>query len=306
MQLHVRLHGSDEEREGEGGQAADAAGAGGLRDVGVGEVHGGGVRGHHEDAGGEPVPDAAAVVARGDGVGEFRPGGGGADDGAGVAAPADRVRVSAAVRGVVGDGREAGEAVHRPRVRAAAAGPVRQRGPAGAGVPEDDPAPDIREVHGAPAVHPEGDQQHLLPVHLRDGEAQRDRGAAGDSGVDHQRVRAAAEGGAQDVSGAGADPAAQAEVRVDVPPAAVVLHNPVRGEGLQAGGRGDPGAAAVLAGDEQPEGGAVSGGAGGGAGGDAERGVPAVHGAAVSADRAVSEQFAFPGRVVWWWGGGTV
>ena len=70
---------------------------------------------------------------------------------------------------------------------------------------------------------------------------------------------------------------------------------------FQAGGRGDPGAAAVLAGDEQVEGGAVSGGAGGGAGGDAERGVPAVHGAAVPADRAVSEQFAFPGR---WWGMG--
>lgn len=46
----------------------------------------------------------------------------------------------------------------------AAAGAVRQRRPEGAGLPEDHPAPDLREVPGVAGLHQEADQQHLLEV----------------------------------------------------------------------------------------------------------------------------------------------
>lgn len=46
----------------------------------------------------------------------------------------------------------------------AAPGAVRQRGPQGTGVPEDHPAPRLRETAGSPGLHPQTDQQHLPQV----------------------------------------------------------------------------------------------------------------------------------------------
>lgn len=49
----------------------------------------------------------------------------------------------------------------------------------------------------------------------------------------HQRLRAAAQRGAQDLSAEGADAAAQGEVAVRLPPAARLLRRPVPREGSQ-------------------------------------------------------------------------
>ena len=57
-----------------------------------------------------------------------------------------------------------------------------------------------RQVSWSACLHSKADQQHLLQFHLRDREAQRGGGAAGDLRFNHQRLCLALEGGAQDLS----------------------------------------------------------------------------------------------------------
>ncbi|KAK3061074.1 hypothetical protein LTR53_019893, partial [Teratosphaeriaceae sp. CCFEE 6253] len=93
--------------------------------------------------------------------------------------------------------------------------------------------------------------------HLRDGALQRDRRAPRDPGLDHQRLRAAAEGGAQALPHARPHPPAQGQEPEHVPPAAGILHRAIFGKGRGADGGGGAGAVAVLAQGEQYEGGHV-------------------------------------------------
>eukprot|EP00962_Isochrysis_galbana_P007569 scaffold2052_cov106-Isochrysis_galbana.AAC.1 len=63
----------------------------------------------------------------------------------------------------------------------------------------------------------------------------RHRRAPRDPRLHHQRLRAPPQGGAQVLFASGAASTAQGSLRGHVPPAAVVLRHPVRGEGPQAG-----------------------------------------------------------------------
>ena len=213
-----------------------------------------------------------------------------------MAAPAVRVRVFAAVRRLERDRPEGGEEVHRHAVPRQAARPLRLGGPARARLPQDDPAPHLRQVHAVPRLHSQVDQQHLLPLHLRDRAPQRHRRAVGDPRLDHQWLRAAAEGRAQAVPDARAAPLAQGAVRRDVPPAALVLRHPVRREGpeaREAGAREHP---RLLAADVLAEGGALPQRGRGDPRDGAGARVHHHHEAALLAHRALRRLAALPGR----------
>ena len=141
-----------------------------------------------------------------------------------MAPPAARLRVLPPLHRLERCRPEGGEAIHRQGLDHLDAGAVRLGGSARAGLPQDDPAPGVRQVHVAPPLHPARHQQHLLPLHLRARLPQRHLGAARDPGLDHQRLCAAAEGGAQDVPGQGAHPAPQAQEHQRLPAAALLLY----------------------------------------------------------------------------------
>ncbi|KAJ8524959.1 hypothetical protein ON010_g16157 [Phytophthora cinnamomi] len=196
--------------QGQGPEAPDAAGAGRLREQPrrPEDLHGDAHARHHGHGVGQHLPRAAPAD------GGLRPGGGRARAGSLVATPSS-----------------GGQEVRGPEVLPGRHRPVRQRGPARAGLPQDHPAPHLRQVYVAPVLHPQGHQQRVLPVRVRDGEAQRRRRAPGDPGQYHQRLRHAAQGRALAVPRARACAAAQAQVRVNVPPAAFLLHHAVRRKG---------------------------------------------------------------------------
>mmetsp|Transcript_11553 Transcript_11553/g.28002 ORF Transcript_11553/g.28002 Transcript_11553/m.28002 type:complete len:224 (-) Transcript_11553:656-1327(-) len=214
-----------------------------------------------------------------------------------MAALAHCVRVLPALRGVGLDRGKSRAQVHRHEPDHTIPGIVRFGGPPGTRLPEDDPAPHLRQVHAAPRLHPQGHLQRVLPLHLRDGAAQWRGRAPGDPGQHHQRLRPAAQGRAQAVPQPRADPPPQALglLHPAVPPAALLLHNPVPREGPEAGRQHPAGARQVLAAHQLGQGGDVPQRARGAAGAHAIRRVWQGCGAPLPPHRALHQLPPLPG-----------
>ena len=124
-----------------------------------------------------------------------------------------------------------------------------------AGLPEDDLAPHLRKVHGAPPVHKKGDQQHILQFIY---ETERHNGIVNSSKFSgaSSTVSALPLGGAQSFPPASTLPLHKPKC-VAMYHQQFVLHHPVRGERSQTGGCCVERPFEILACDEQPKGSAV-------------------------------------------------
>lgn len=205
-----------------------------------------------------------------------------------MAAPAHRLRHP----GCAGGKRRRQGPAQAPRPRLPPRPPrsVPVRGPAGARPPQERVPPALLQARLRPLLHAEVHEQRAPPLRVRRGAALRHRGAAGDMGQHHQRVRRAAQGGAQAVPDEGAAATAQTQGDRRLPPAAVLLREPVRAQGAGPRGGGGEGHLEALACHQLPERGAASRGAGGPIG---ELGSPAVReagAAALRSDRPVLKQ----------------
>lgn len=112
----------------------------------------------------QPVPDAAAVIESQ--WRRVRPRGRRTDAGDVVAAPTIRLRPVPAVPRVARLPADNRQAIHRPSVCSASVGPVRLGGPARTRLSKNGAPPDLRQVLGAARIHPEANQQRVLPLHL--------------------------------------------------------------------------------------------------------------------------------------------
>mmetsp|Transcript_80487 Transcript_80487/g.260176 ORF Transcript_80487/g.260176 Transcript_80487/m.260176 type:complete len:230 (-) Transcript_80487:437-1126(-) len=212
-----------------------------------------------------------------------------------MASLADRLRVLPALCGLERRGPKDCQALCGPELYAETAGAVRLRGPSRARLPQDDPAPHLRQVHGPPLVHPPGHPARLLQGHLRVRDAQRCGRVARNLGQHHQRLRAPFEGRAQRLPHEGLDPAAQGQVVGLFLSAVVVLHGPVRREGPPPGLRHHHLHAPLLAGVDHLQAGAFPERARGDFGAHAALRVPQNAGRALPSPRTLHHVPPLPG-----------
>ncbi|KAI0563921.1 hypothetical protein FGB62_32g143 [Gracilaria domingensis] len=212
-----------------------------------------------------------------------------------LAAAADCVRAAAALPHLGRRRVQGGARVHHRAVRGGAGGAVQFGRRARARLPQDHPAPHLRQDDGAARGDPARHHQRVPPRGVRERALPRRGRAAGDPGLHHQRLCGAAQGGAQAAAAQGAAAAAPAGQHAGVPRAAVLLRDAVCGEGAGAVLRDCELCAQALAGDALAQGGDDAQRDGGDGGAGARRGHARRDHAAVPAHWALHRVGALSG-----------